>query len=544
MNKQLRKERLDLSKLAYVLIAITMGIAAGRIAVVKSKDGDTAFLSANDRSRWCTVAALVEDGTYAIDRQIAIKDETGQRRPWSTIDRVQHTDSKGVMRSYSSKPPLFSTMVAGVYWLVQEVSQMTLTEQPVYVARMVIAIVNLPMLLVFLLAVWRSIIDSYAPDSAKLLGVGVACSGTALLPMTVSLNNHLPAAMSTAVVLAIYLSEAGKVQMRQVATPYFVAGLAAAFAVANDLPAMAMLVAWTLLFFRQHALATVSIFVPAVIVVAMAFFITNHLAHHSLRPPYMHRSDGSTMGTIETKSSRGVPTNEEVSKWFSKRRDVPKNAIEFELVATSKSDRWIIQTKDGNLRFVLTKPANGPANGVETPSAATWEVRRWDNWYEYTGSYWMTPRKGVDRGEPSRLLYFFNLTFGYYGLFSLTPIWLLVPIGLRSRWREPQGRYRFLLAVAVVIVSTVCIVFYVSRPEIDRNYGGVSTSFRWMLWLTPLWIWSMIPVISRMMMRDWGRLLVLALFAASVFSASTALENPWQHPWIYRYLSFLGWLDT
>ena len=147
---------------------------------------------------------------------------------------------------------------------------------------------------------------------------------------------------------------------------------------------------------------------------------------------------------------------------------------------------------------MLTKPANGPANGVETPSAATWEVRRWDNWYEYTGSYWMTPRKGVDRGEPSRLLYFFNLTFGYYGLFSLTPIWLLVPIGLRSRWREPQGRYRFLLAVAVVIVSTVCIVFYVSRPEIDRNYGGVSTSFRWMLWLTPLWIWSMMPTISQL----------------------------------------------
>jgi len=534
VNERPKREiRVDLAKLAYVMIAITIGIAAGRIAVVQSKEGDTAFLSANDRSRWCTVAALVEDGTYSIDRQIAIRDATGKRRPWSTIDRVRHTDSEGVMHSYSSKPPLFSTMVAGVYWLVREASRMTLTDQPIYVARIVIAIVNLPILFVFLVAVWRSVVDCYAPDSAKLLGLSVACFGTALLPMTISLNNHLPAAMSTAVVLAIYLNVAGKTRMQQVSTSYFVAGLAAAFTVANELPAMAMLVAWTILFFRQHAMATIAIFLPAAIVVSMAFMITNHLAHQSIRPPYMHRSDGSIMGVFEATTDNGVPTVKQVGDWFRDRQDMPKRDAEFVLLATPVPNRWIIETKDGNLRFALNQ-----AEGKR------WNVCQWDNWYDYAGSYWTAPRKGVDRGEASRLLYFFNITLGHYGLLSLTPIWLLVPFGLSNRWREPRGRYRFLLTAAIVSVSAICIVFYVSRPEIDRNYGGVSSSFRWMLWLTPLWIWSMMPIVTKMMLNSWGRQVVLALFVASVFSAATALDNPWQHPWIYRYLSFLGWLDS
>jgi RimJ/RimL family protein N-acetyltransferase len=63
-----------------VTIAITLAIVAGRIAVVRSAEGDTAFLSANDRSRWCTIRALVDDGTYEIDSIIREEDpETGRR---------------------------------------------------------------------------------------------------------------------------------------------------------------------------------------------------------------------------------------------------------------------------------------------------------------------------------------------------------------------------------------------------------------------------------------------------------------------------------
>jgi len=74
-------------QVAALLIAISLAIVAGRIASVTSAEGDTAFLSANDRSRWATVAALVDYGTYEIDRLTAIKDKSGRRRPWQTIDR-------------------------------------------------------------------------------------------------------------------------------------------------------------------------------------------------------------------------------------------------------------------------------------------------------------------------------------------------------------------------------------------------------------------------------------------------------------------------
>ncbi|MCG8652373.1 MAG: hypothetical protein MI861_21210, partial [Pirellulales bacterium] len=131
--------------LAYALMAITLAVAAGRIAVV-TRDGHTAFLSANDRSRWSMIASLVEHGTYTIDaqEQITVEDPRSRRkhRIWATIDKVRHTGPDGKLHYYSSKPPLFPTMVAGLYWVVRSVSGMTLTEQPIYMTRILLALVN------------------------------------------------------------------------------------------------------------------------------------------------------------------------------------------------------------------------------------------------------------------------------------------------------------------------------------------------------------------------------------------------------------------
>lgn len=547
-------QRLELSTIAYVMIAITIGIAAGRIAVVKSREGDTAFLSANDRSRWCTVASLVEDGTYAIDRQIAIKDASGKRRPWSTIDRVRHAGPDGLMHDYSSKPPLFSTMVAGVYWFVYQVSQMSLTEQPIYVARIVLALVNLPLLLIMLGSISRVVLGSRASDSAKLYALSIACFGTALLPMAISLNNHLPAAMTTAVTLMLYLCVAGKSDFREVALSYFVAGLAAAATVANELPALAMLAVWIALFLRQHLAATIVVFLPGVAIIAVAFFISNQIAHQSFRPPYMHRSDGAVLGTLEIQSDAGGPSREQVSAWIETETEIrQKVGDDFSLLKTPSASRWILESADRNVRYALvqaeaakgqTAPTEATTAPADQRTLSTWQIRQWDHWYDYPGSYWTGKKPGVDAGEKNRLHYAFHLFLGYYGLFSLTPVWLLVPLGLWLRIKEPEGWNRRLLAVGVALVSLVCLAFYISRPEIDRNYGGVSSSFRWMLWFMPLWVWGAIPAITGAMERDWARRIAFVLLFASVFSMATALENPWQYPWIYRYLSFLGWIEA
>ena len=53
----------------WLLIALSVGSTAGRVLDVSNGNSrdPSPFLSANDRSRWCTIRALVDHGTYAID---------------------------------------------------------------------------------------------------------------------------------------------------------------------------------------------------------------------------------------------------------------------------------------------------------------------------------------------------------------------------------------------------------------------------------------------------------------------------------------------
>ena len=132
-----------------LLILVALGVVTGRIANVSSKEGDTPFLSANDRSRWCTIAALVENGTYAIDPYLEIRGAKQNRRPWGTIDLVRHRGPDGELHYYSSKPPLLPTMIAGVYWCVSRTMGMWLSDHPMYLGRIILWLVNVPTLAIF-----------------------------------------------------------------------------------------------------------------------------------------------------------------------------------------------------------------------------------------------------------------------------------------------------------------------------------------------------------------------------------------------------------
>ena len=100
-----------------------------------------------------------------------------------------------------------------------------------------------------------------------------------------------------------------------------------------------------------------------------------------------------------------------------------------------------------------------------------------------------------------------------------------------------------LLSLAILATSAVCIAFFVARPEIDRNYGGVSTCFRWLLWLAPFWLYSLALASEHLAKHTWSILAGGILLAASAFSMSTALSNPWQSPWLYRFWDLLGWIN-
>ncbi len=534
-----------------LLILIVLSIAAGRIAVVRSAEGDTAFLSANDRSRWCTVAALVEDGTYEIDRLIEIRSERN-RRPWGTIDRVVHRGDDGAMHSYSSKPPLYSTLVAGVYQVFYWVTNMTLTDQPIYATRLLLAIVNLPLLAMFLVCTILSI---------ETLGTGywqrrylelTVCFGTLILPFTISLNNHLPAAAATSLVLWIYLTLADKLDSEFDAATYHVrwtvwalAGFSAAMVAANELPALSMFCVWAVLFAWLDRQSIVP-FMSGAAVVAIAFFATTWIAHSSLRPPYAHRGVGDQIASVTQADS--VTKLAETVKYQLVMAGLISPSAKVEIQASDEPTRLRVATSD-NRRFALVPELESVASLESTikvtPTDPTpWSLCHWDDWYEYPGSYWQDGRRaGVDRGEPSRFKYLFHATLGHHGLFSITPLWVMLPLGLVFGMSYGPRDIRLLMA-GIAVTSVVCFVFYMLRPEIDRNYGGVSICFRWMLWFAPLWLFAIAPAVNYSGTWLNGRVFLMVLLALSVFSVAVSLDSPWQSPWIYRFWTFLGWIET
>lgn len=523
-----------------IMIVATLAIVAGRIAVVSSKEGDTAFLSANDRSRWCTVASLVEEHTFAIDGPISIRSEDGKRRPWNTIDKVRHVGSDGQLHYYSSKPTLLVTMVAGVYGVVHHTTGLTMTEQPIYVPRLLLMLINLPVLAVFLVTMALIVELIGASDYARRMGVAAACFGTMMVPFAISLNNHLFAAAATSLTLWLYLRAADKmsdsfsgITYHPKLAPWVVAGASAAFAVACELPALCMLALWAVLFGWMNP-RSIPGFALGASVVLIGIFATNVWAHGSLRTPYAHRNAGEQIEVIELPST---PLANQIDVSLS-HSETLRTATEIDLRELNEGGYEVIAEQ---------KDAKG--NSVQTQyklarSGAGWSLFVWDDWYDYPGSYWRTDkRRGVDLGEPSRIAYLFHATLGYYGIFSITPLWFLVPVGMVAGCRHGPG-YMRRLSAAIALASVVCLLFYVARPEIDRNYGGVSVCFRWMLWFAPLWLYSLVPELSSLSEKIQGRYFTLALLAASAFSVSTSLSSPWQSPWIYRFASFLGWLGN
>ena len=447
-----------------VLITVSAGQMLGRILAVDSVDRlalDRAaarrgsdlsrrrpFLSANDRSRWLTVRALVEHGTYAIDDVL-------QEPGWDTIDMVRHADRQGRQRLYSSKPPLLPTIVAGPYWLIYRVTGATLGTHPYFIGRALLVLFNwLPMLLYFaIVARWC---ERYGTtDWGRFFVMACATFATFLSTFVVVLNNHLVAAVFAALTIDLVLRIVYEDQQRP--GVFFGAGFVAAMTAANELPALAMVALLGGGLFVRYPKLTLLAFAPGVLLVAAAFFGTNYAAHASWRPPYLHRSPG-------------------------------------------------------------------------------------DNWYDYTyerngrtvESYWNHP-VGVDRGEASPAVYAFHVLIGHHGIFSLTPVWLLSLWGT-GIWLASKSAGRREIALLVACLTLVCLAFYLSRPLSMRNYGGVTSGFRWMFWFAPMWLLTLLPAVDRMARVRWARAIALLLLAVSVVSVSYPTWNPWTHPWIYDAL--------
>jgi hypothetical protein len=173
-------------------------------------------------------------------------------------------------------------------------------------------------------------------------------------------------------------------------------------------------------------------------------------------------------------------------------------------------------------------------------------------WYQYEGSHWaIAPdqiRRGIDWAwqHESHAAYVFHLVFGHHGIFSLTPIFLLTLPGLILGWvrkrREDTDLPRSIYAVTAAV--SLCVIgFYLFVVDYrTHNYGGWTTGPRWLMWLTPLWLLTMVPTVDWLARSRAGRVVALLFLALSVLAMSYPAWNPWRHPYIYRWLDAQGFI--
>lgn len=156
--------------------------------------------------------------------------------------------------------------------------------------------------------------------------------------------------------------------------------------------------------------------------------------------------------------------------------------------------------------------------------------------YRYEGSYWRNP-EGMDAIRHDRLTYIFHSTFGFRGLFLLTPLFLLVPGGvwrlLRSGQREMRWQWMAILA------GTVAILLFVWLRT--QNYGGACVGMRWFMPFMPLLMLMAWPLVESLGKSIRGRvlcgfLLLLGLpWNLEVLLNDGFVHGTLDHHWILRW---------
>jgi hypothetical protein len=443
--------------------------------------------SSNDRSRWAAVRALVDEGTWVIgrrDRQTGKDSGIIFEDGWQSVDKMLNPDT---LEFYSTKPPLLTFLVACEYWLLKKTFGWTLdSDQCFTVVRVCLLTFNLIPFLIYLALLVRLVERFGTTDWGRLFVMTAACFGTLVTPFLITLNNHTLA--TCGVVVAVYAAVHALSDARGSWRWFGLAGFFVSFTAVNELPAAAFATGLGLLLVVRVPKRTLLTFVPAALPPAAALLALNY----------------AELG-------------------------------EFNL---------------GYSKF-----------GTE--------------WYEYEGSHWRPyaeygdekgkPKRGIDwaKNKEDKAAYAFHLLLGHHGWFSLTPIYLLSLGGMgvgvwrlvgaafgaqRNKWQtvpptrgpDQKASHQWAeLAVFTTVLSLIVMGYYIYRSD---NYGGWSNGPRWLMWLAPLWLLTLLPIADRLGQRRSGRTLCLALLALSVLSAHYWNWNPWRHPWIYNWMDSRGWI--
>jgi len=495
-----------------------------RQQALESERRELPFFSANDRSRWATIRALVEpemrvertltlpDGTERTETVWYAIDKVQNVRGWDTIDMVKHDlpDQPGVGHGcpdecricearaegdvpkcgylYSSKPPLLPTLMAIPYYIMYTASggKISLAEHPHLVVRVTLILCNLlPLMLCwFLLA--RLIERFGTSDWGRVFSVAFLCFGTFISTFAVTLNNHLPGVVCVAIAFYCVVRIVHDEDTRW---RYFAAaGFFSAFAVACELPALlfcCLIALW--LFWR---------------------YVRNLSAAARKNE---EEADLQTPGHNARNVSKGYGTGLCLFTFAAL------------LVAGSYFGANYIAHK-------TLLPAYAKKYAEES-----WYLYEYERGGRVLQSHWMNPRD-LDQGEPCQGTYILHSTVGHHGLFSLTPVWALSFLGL-GLWLFDR-RYRSLSAI-ILLTSVVVFAFYMQQPLHERNYGGNTSALRWMFWLAPLWSVALVAAADWFSRSVFTRGIALLCLALSVMSAAYPIWNPWTMPWVFNLLAYV-----
>ena len=203
---------------------------------------------------------------------------------------------------YSSKPPLLPTLMAGEYWVIYRLTGMSLGTHPYEIGRFMLVTLNVIPLAIYFLLLAALVERLGTTDWGRMFVMAAAVFGTFLTTFAVVLNNHLPAAVCAMVALyaAVRIWFDGERRLAVLRPGRAVRGAAGGRRVAGAVaggrlgPGLAV---------EGPAADAAGLRCRRSLLVAAGFFGTNWIAHHSLRPPYMHRSARPTTGTTTPTSA-------------------------------------------------------------------------------------------------------------------------------------------------------------------------------------------------------------------------------------------------
>jgi hypothetical protein len=488
---------------ATLLIAVAVGTAAGHVLTVErvyepnlsraagedsspyppwpaKRPRPTPLLRSNDRSRWSTIRALADEGTYVIghrDPSRAAPDnpygdsgivfEDG----WTSVDKVLRP---GTGDFYSSKPPLLPTLMAGEYWLLKHAFGWTLAgDAPSrwWVVRAILLTFNVLPLAVYLVVLDRLFGWLGATDWGRVFVLVMACFGTFVTAFMGALNNHTVATCAIVFALAPALGAVFGRPEDDRGWRYAVAGFFAAFAACSDLPAASFAVALLGVLLVHSPGKTLLWAVPAAAIPVVGFFVCNYLAIGQMTPAY-----GELGGS-----------------WYA----YPGSNFNPDAAPELRRGVDWAREKESHAEYLF---------------------------HSFFGHH------GIFSLTPVWLLSVAGLAMALLTRHSPAAI---EPRPARSIWSR-LGQWRVLGAFTLVN-SVVVVGFYmVLAPA--RNYGGWTLGPRWLMWLTPLWLLMLLPAADWLGRSRIGRAVAGVLLALSVLSATVPDGSPWHHPWIYIIL--------